>query len=919
MTTPSRHRAALDQGARRACLTLLAALCFIIGIGHPLPAALASPEGGAAPAEPSKILVWHSYTGEEQKAFEAIVDDFNARQRNIRVDTLRIPYDVFADKLTSAMGVDKGPDLFIFAHDRVGYWADQGRLEPLQHVLTIDDVERFTPAAIEALTYPQGSRMLYGLPMAMKAVALVYDKAKVRSPPRTLDELIEIAQPLTGGGSYGFVSEWASTFASAGFLHAFGGGVLTPEGRPDLSNSKNAEALAFLRRMLERDLLPREVTGAMVTSMFNDGRAAMIITGPWSLGDFKKDRDIGVAPIPRGPAGWARPYLSVEALMMNASCKDKPAAIEVLRYLTSDAAAKVRLERAGQPVANRAAWEGFADDRLNGFREQAELSVPMPSAPAMRHVWTPMDATLTKVVGQGADPDAALAEAQKRVVSNAEQADRADPLDVVIRGAEKAYERLEEQRAHPETLLADSRWEAAVLAYLPSGQHPALGHWCADGEKVRGFSDRISEQGQGAVVQASPQSEPGDAAKITETLPRAKKRASAPAAADADAAGGGLSFCRIDKSIADLADLAVAHPDRPAVMWNAARTEVTLAKATGDGRVALIRSGAPIEEDNTWIYVLVILFVTVELIFFALRKKIAPHLGAYAYVAPAMIAVIVLTLLPFGYGITLAFKDVTPTREAFIGLKNFADILLARGEGDPHSFYYTAGMTILWTVVNVALHVALGLFLALLLQDNNLRGKNIYRVLLIIPWAVPNYITALIWKAMFNAQYGFINNVLALIGFDSFASFSWFNQTSTAFLANLATNVWLGFPFMMVTALGALQSIPRDLYEAADVDGAGRWMKFRTVTLPLLKPALFPAIILGAIWTFNLSFNVIYLVSGGAPDGATDILVTQVYRYAFEQYRYGYAAAYATLIFLILVTYTVMTNRITKATEGAFE
>lgn len=917
MTTPSLDRAATHAGGRAGLGGLASLAALLVGLCFTPPSAMAAPKGEDAPINPARILVWHSYTGEEQKVFEAIVDGFNARKSAIQVDTLRIPYDVFADKLTSAMGVDKGPDLFIFAHDRVGYWADQGRLEPLQHALSPDDIERYTPAAIDALTYPQGSRMLYGLPMAMKAVALVYDKAKVRAAPRTLDELIEIARPLTGDGSYGFVSEWASTFSSAGFLHAFGGGVLTPDGKPDLSNSKNAEALAFLRKMLERDLLPREVTGAMVTAMFNDGRAAMIITGPWALGDFKKDRDIGVAPIPQGPAGWARPYLSVEALMMNAASKNKAAAIEVLRYLTSDDAARTRLEQAGQPVANRAAWEGFADARLNGFRDQAELSVPMPSAPAMRHVWTPMDATLTKVIGQGADAESALAEAQKRVVANAEQADRADPLDVIIRGAQRAYERLEEQRAHPETLLADSRWEAAVLTYLPSDRHPLLGHWCVEGEKVRGFSDRIAEQGPASIGAASLEPSPEEAAKITETLPRVKKRAEAAAAVDAT--GQELSFCRIDKSIADLADLAMAHPSRPAVMWNAAKTEVTLAKATDDGRVALIRSGAPIEEDNTWIYVLALFFAAIALACFAFRKKIAPHLGAYAYVAPALIAVVILTLLPFGYGITLAFKDVTPTREAFIGLKNFTDILLARGEGDPHSFYYTAGMTILWTVVNVALHVALGLFLALLLQDNNLRGKNIYRVLLIIPWAVPNYITALIWKAMFNAQYGFINNVLALIGFESFASFSWFNQTSTAFLANLATNVWLGFPFMMVTALGALQSIPRDLYEAADVDGAGRWMKFRTVTLPLLKPALFPAIILGAIWTFNLSFNVIYLVSGGAPDGATDILVTQVYRYAFEQYRYGYAAAYATLIFLILVTYTVMTNRITKATEGAFE
>ena len=121
---------------------------------------------------------------------------------------------------------------------------------------------------------------------------------------------------------------------------------------------------------------------------------------------------------------------------------------------------------------------------------------------------------------------------------------------------------------------------------------------------------------------------------------------------------------------------------------------------------------------------------------------------------------------------------------------------------------------------------------------------------------------------------------------------------------------------MMVVSLGALGSIPSDLYEAADVDGANRWQKFRYITLPLLKPALFPAIILGCIWTFNM-FNIIYLVSGGEPGGATDILITEAYRWAFQRgERYGYAAAYSTIIFLILLVYSLTTNRLTRATEG---
>ena len=120
---------------------------------------------------------------------------------------------------------------------------------------------------------------------------------------------------------------------------------------------------------------------------------------------------------------------------------------------------------------------------------------------------------------------------------------------------------------------------------------------------------------------------------------------------------------------------------------------------------------------------------------------------------------------------------------------------------------------------------------------------------------------------------------------------------------------------MMVVALGALQAIAADLYEAARVDGATRWQQFRYVTLPSIKPALVPAVILSVVWTFNM-FNIIYLVSQGEPAGATEILITDAYKIAFEQYRYGYAAAYSVVIFLILLTYGIWQNRTTRATEG---
>jgi arabinogalactan oligomer/maltooligosaccharide transport system permease protein len=244
----------------------------------------------------------------------------------------------------------------------------------------------------------------------------------------------------------------------------------------------------------------------------------------------------------------------------------------------------------------------------------------------------------------------------------------------------------------------------------------------------------------------------------------------------------------------------------------------------------------------------------------------------------------------------------------FVGLGNFKDLLSSKGYSitEPLSFWFTLAVTVVWTAANVVLHVSIGLALALLLKDPLLKLRGLWRVLLIVPWAVPNYITALMWKGMFHSQFGAINGVLAL--FD-IAPVSWFTRFSTAFAANLATNTWIGFPFMMVVALGALQSIPTDLYEAAEVDGASKWAQFRHITLPLLRPALLPAITLGTVWTFNM-FNIVYLVSGGEPGGATDILVSEAYRWAFQRNeQYGFAAAYCVMIFLVLLLWSRATSK----------
>lgn len=309
------------------------------------------------------------------------------------------------------------------------------------------------------------------------------------------------------------------------------------------------------------------------------------------------------------------------------------------------------------------------------------------------------------------------------------------------------------------------------------------------------------------------------------------------------------------------------------------------------------------------------------------KENVVEHKQAYIFILPAMAGMLLLVFFPFLYGVALSFTSQTiynvnePLPEIWVGIENYKEILtdfnIIRHTDDGRvanyeNFYWTLFFTICWTIANVTIGVTVGLMLALILNTKNLRFKAVYRVILILPWALPNYITALIWKGMFHQQFGVINQVIQLFGGSPIA---WFEQPVTSFVAVVTTNGWLSFPFMMVVSLGALQSIPADLYEAARVDGATRWQQFRSITLPSLKPALIPAIILSVVWTFNM-FNIIYLVSAGEPAHATEILITQAYKVAFEQYRYGYAAAYSTIIFAILLVYGVFQNRMTRATES---
>ena len=279
-------------------------------------------------------------------------------------------------------------------------------------------------------------------------------------------------------------------------------------------------------------------------------------------------------------------------------------------------------------------------------------------------------------------------------------------------------------------------------------------------------------------------------------------------------------------------------------------------------------------------------------------------------IAPASLALLAVVAYPFAYNVLISLSNMSMTSIRnwhLVGLLQYQKVF-----ADP-MFYRVLLRTVVWTLGNVTLHVVIGVFLALVIQQD-LFGKRLYKGLLILPWAVPQYITALTWRGEFNAEYGAVNLILQHLGISPVA---WLSGEGTTFAACLIANVWLGFPFMMMIALGALQSIPRDLYEAARIDGAGPWERLIHVTIPLLKPVMVPAITLGIVWTFN-NLNVVWLISnGGEPSNQTHILVTYVYKAAFNLYRYGYAAALSMVIFGILAGFSVSFLNRSRADEGS--
>jgi arabinogalactan oligomer/maltooligosaccharide transport system permease protein len=309
---------------------------------------------------------------------------------------------------------------------------------------------------------------------------------------------------------------------------------------------------------------------------------------------------------------------------------------------------------------------------------------------------------------------------------------------------------------------------------------------------------------------------------------------------------------------------------------------------------------------------------------------------AWLYLAPAFIIMGVITFYPLFYQVWMSLTDYgiknlrfDAPPPNFVGVQNYAQIF--SGElpvAIPNfNFWNVLAFNLLWTFTNVPIHVIIGVLIAVLLNVKGLWFKRFYRAIYILPIVLPSLVIAVVWRNIFDADFGAINQGLSVItrlfGGDP-VTLRWLDQVDPpisflpflplSYFALLITNIWLGWPFMTIVATGALQSIPGDLYEAASIDGANSRQSFFKITVPLLRPAMIPAAVYGIVATFNL-FNLIYLLSGGGPLRQTEILVTTAYRLVNENRLYGTAAAFSVIIFFVLLILTLITNRLTKATE----
>lgn len=281
------------------------------------------------------------------------------------------------------------------------------------------------------------------------------------------------------------------------------------------------------------------------------------------------------------------------------------------------------------------------------------------------------------------------------------------------------------------------------------------------------------------------------------------------------------------------------------------------------------------------------------------RRRVALPEAWFAWllVAPAMIFIGVIVAWPLAETLRLSFTDARLGGENYVGFENYIDL------ADSRKFHETIVRTFYWMFLSVGLKLIMGLIGAVLLNAA-VPGRALFRVLVMPPWVIPIAIGCIGWLWLYNGYFGVLSGTLMKLGITD-GPFEFLAYKSSAFYSAIVTDVWVGTPMITLFFLAAMQGVSRDLYEAAWVDGAGRWYRFRRITIPQIMPVIVSMALLSAIWTFN-SFEIIYILTEGGPRGATTTLIVDTYKVAIGNYKFGEGAARAVIIVALLAIFSLI-------------
>lgn len=391
-----------------ALLALFAAILAACGqapavqpTAAPQPTTAPAPSTGDGMAITGTVTLWHAYgTGSaEEKAINMLIDRARAAYPDATINVLQIPFDQIFNKFNNEVSSGGGPDMFIAPNDSLGSQIRAGVLADLsEYQSKLTDV---SPTGVAGMSL---DGKLYGIPESFKAVALYYNKSKVANPPATTDELLALVK----AGNTLVLNQ--NAYHNFGWLQAFGGQLMDANGKCIADQAGGAEWFAFLKALKEVPTVTFSTDGGQADSLFKDGKADMIINGPWVLGDYRAvlGDNLGVASMP-GAAKPAGPLTGVDGFYVSINSQNVAGAVALAMFLTSPESMKVYVDEAGHvPVSTKVE---ISDPLVQAFAQASATGVPRPQIPELDNYWGPFGDAMTKVLDGGADPAAAVAEA----------------------------------------------------------------------------------------------------------------------------------------------------------------------------------------------------------------------------------------------------------------------------------------------------------------------------------------------------------------------------------------------------------------------------------------------------------------------------------------------------------------------------